>query len=82
MGIPGWLAGDVTGDRSVDFLDLAKLAQNYNTSLPAGPIPEASTDFEADLARVFASVSEPTALAFPAIGAISMLVCRRRRRTA
>jgi T5SS/PEP-CTERM-associated repeat protein len=77
-----WLAGDFTGDGSVDFLDLAKLAQNYNTSLPAAPIPGAAAGFEADLARAFATVPEPNALAFPAIGAISMLVCRRRRRTA
>jgi hypothetical protein len=46
-------SGDWNYDGGVDFLDLAKLAQNYNTSLPVTTI---SGSFEADLARAFASV--------------------------
>lgn len=40
------LAGDANGDRSVDFLDLAKLAQNYNTS--SGGLTYADGDFNGD----------------------------------
>ena len=55
-----WTHGDVTYDGVVDFNDLVKLAQNYNTALTPAPIPGASAAFDADLARAFASVPEPS----------------------
>jgi hypothetical protein len=54
-----------------------KLAQNYNTALPSEPVPGASAAFEADLARAFASVPEPSGLAFAGSAAMGG---RRRRR--
>jgi hypothetical protein len=54
----GWQEGDFTGDGVVDFSDLVKLAQNYNSSVVAG----APAVFEADLARAFSSVPEPSGL--------------------
>jgi hypothetical protein len=75
-----WSSGDFNYDGIVNFNDLARLAQNYNTALVPSDIPGVSADFESDLARAFASVPEPSALAFPTvIGVISMLVRRRRR---
>jgi hypothetical protein len=40
------LAGDTNADRSVDFLDLARLAQNYNTS--SATLTYADGDFNGD----------------------------------
>jgi hypothetical protein len=73
-----WLSGDFTGDGSVDFLDLAKLAQNYNTTLSGAPIPGAPTGFEADLARAFASVPEPSLVGV--LGLIALAARGRRRK--
>jgi len=72
-----WSNGDFNYDGNVDFLDLAKLAQNYNTALPSSPIPGASAEFNADLARAFASVPEP---GFLSILALAPLLGGRRRR--
>jgi hypothetical protein len=59
-----WSRGDATYDGVVDFNDLVKLAQNYNTALEPSAVPGASAVFEADLARAFASVPEPSAEGF------------------
>ncbi|MDB5322444.1 MAG: outer rane autotransporter [Phycisphaerales bacterium] len=81
-GTPGWwYRGDFTGDGVTDFLDLAKLAQNYNTSLtPAAAVPGASADFNADLARAFASVPEPSAALLASLAACGFAPLLRRRR--
>jgi autotransporter-associated beta strand protein len=76
-----WNHGDFTYDGITDFNDLVKLAQNYNTALPTEPVPGASAAFEADLARAFASVPEPSMIGFVGIGLIG-LANRRRRRNA
>jgi hypothetical protein len=63
----------------VDFTDLAKLAQSYNTTLPGGAaaIPAgAPAGFEADLARAFAEVPEPSSGLALLVGAL--LFSRRR----
>jgi hypothetical protein len=78
-GTRQWTTGDVNYDGNTDFLDLAKMAQNYNTGLPSEPVPGASADFNADLARAFAAVPEPGALGLIAIGGITLLGKRRRR---
>jgi len=78
-----WSSGDFDYDGIVNFNDLARLAQNYNTALAPADIPGASTAFETDLARAFASVPEPGALALPAaMGVITMSLRPRRRRRA
>ena len=74
-----WNLGDFTYDGVTDFNDLVKLAQNYNTSLPTEAIPGATPGFEADLARAFASVPEPSTLAFAAIALATLARGRRRR---
>ncbi|MDB5322062.1 MAG: putative glycine-rich autotransporter protein [Phycisphaerales bacterium] len=79
-----WATGDVNYDGNTDFLDLAKMAQNYNTALPSEPIPGASADFQADLAKAFAAVPEPGTISMLGIGAVALLARRRngRRRAA
>jgi hypothetical protein len=80
-GTRQWSTGDVNYDGNTDFLDLAKLAQNYNTALPSAPIPGASADFQADLARAFAEVPEPGAIALLGVCGAAMMTRRRRRAT-
>jgi autotransporter-associated beta strand protein len=75
-----WNHGDFTYDGVVDFNDLVKLAQNYNTALPTQPIPGAPINFEADLAKAFASVPEPGTLSFLGLAALGLIHRRRRRR--
>jgi hypothetical protein len=75
-----WYNGDFTYDGVVDFNDLVKLAQNYNTALPAAPVAGASAGFEADLARAFASVPEPSATILM-LGVAGLAAGRRRRRS-
>jgi hypothetical protein len=53
-----WFEGDFNYDGNVDFGDLAILAQNYNQPVPGAPI--GSQSFEADMAKAFAAVPEPT----------------------
>jgi len=78
-----WTHGDFTYDGIVDFNDLVKLAQNYNTALPAaGSIPGASAAFEADVARAFASVPEPSTFGLAAIAGCALAAKRRRRQQA
>ena len=76
-----WFQGDFTYDGDVDFDDLALMAQNYNQSLPTAgaiaAIPGAAPSFQADLARAFAQVPEPTALALTALPAAILLPRRR-----
>jgi autotransporter-associated beta strand protein len=75
-----WLRGDFDYNGNVDFNDLAKLAQNYNTTLPGGgaTVPGAPAGFEADLARAFASVPEPSSLV--GVIGLGLFVARGRRR--
>jgi hypothetical protein len=80
-GTRQWSTGDVNYDGNTDFLDLAKMAQNYNTALGAPAVPGASADFNADLARAFASVPEPGTISLLGLGAVAMLGGRRRRRS-
>jgi autotransporter-associated beta strand protein len=80
-GTRQWSTGDLNYDGNTDFLDLAKLAQNYNTALPSAPIPGASPDFNADLARAFASVPEPSATTLALIATCGLAAQRRRRRS-
>jgi len=56
-----------------------KLAQNYNTALPTEPVPGASAEFQADLARAFANVPEPSTLALAVVAACGFAMRRRRR---
>ena len=77
-----WAQGDFTYDGNVDFNDLVALAQNYNTSLIPAAVPGASAAFEADVARAFASVPEPSILGVTAIGTLCALTRRRHRRSA
>jgi hypothetical protein len=75
-GTRQWSTGDVNYDGNTDFLDLAKMAQNYNTGLPSEPIPGASAAFQADLARAFASVPEPSLVGMLGLCMLASL-CRR-----
>jgi fibronectin-binding autotransporter adhesin len=77
-GTRQWSTGDVNYDGNTDFLDLAKMAQNYNTALPGDVIPGAPAGFEADLARAFASVPEPSLLGL--LGICALAVGGRRRK--
>ncbi|MDB5323651.1 MAG: hypothetical protein JWN40_5282, partial [Phycisphaerales bacterium] len=81
-GTRQWATGDVNYDGNTDFLDLAKMAQNYNTALPSSPVPGASADFQADLAKAFAAVPEPGTISVLGIGAVALLARRRNRRAA
>jgi len=72
------LEGDFNYDGNTDFLDLVKLAQNYNTGLPSEPIPGGSAAFQADLARAFASVPEPSLVGM--LGTCALAVGARRRK--
>jgi autotransporter-associated beta strand protein len=74
-----WNRGDFTYDGMVDFNDLVKLAQNYNTSLPSEAVPGAPIGFEADLARAFASVPEPSGALLAFFAACGLAATRRRR---
>ena len=69
-------------DGNTDFLDLAKLAQNYNTALPSSPVAGASADFQADLARAFAEVPEPGTISLLGLGAVALLARRWNRKAA
>jgi hypothetical protein len=61
----------------VDFNDLVKLAQNYNSKF-ADAVPGATPEFAADVAAAFASVPEPgVGLAVAGLG----MFLRERRRT-
>ena len=79
-----WFQGDFTYDGDVDFDDLALMAQNYNQSLPTAAaiaaIASAAPSFQADLARAFAQVPEPAALALTALAAAVLLPRRRPSR--
>jgi hypothetical protein len=75
-----WSGGDFNNDGVVDFNDLAKLAQNYNTALPGGSIAGAPVGFTADLARAFASVPEPSSVVLPMVVVGGLALGRRRGR--
>jgi T5SS/PEP-CTERM-associated repeat protein len=70
-----WNDGDFNYDGNVDFADLVAVAQSYGTGLPSAPVPGASVEFEADLARAFAEVPEPSLLG---IGCLAVLGRRRK----
>ena len=76
------MRGDFNDDGTIDFADLVKLAQNYNTDLnpPAQSITNAPQGFQADLAAAFANVPEPSALALIALAGIAGAAARRRQR--
>lgn len=80
-GSRSWATGDVNYDGNTDFLDLALLAQNYNTALGAPVVPGAPADFNADVARAFAEVPEPTSFAVLAMAAAGGLLCWRGRKS-
>jgi hypothetical protein len=75
-----WAEGDFTNDGAVNFDDLVKLSQNYNTAMPDQPIPSASPAFASDLAAAFASVPEPGALSTLTAAAGFAVLARRPRR--
>jgi autotransporter-associated beta strand protein len=79
-GTRQWSTGDFNYDGNTDFLDLAKLAQNYNTALPSAPIPGAPANFQADLARAFASVPEPSLIGVLGLCMLARLSRRRKPR--
>ena len=72
-------AGDANRDRTVDFNDLVKLAQNYNTRFgsPAA-MAGASAEFDRDVAAAFATVPEPGGV----VAVLAMAVAGGRRRRA
>jgi hypothetical protein len=72
-----WHDGDFNYDGVVSFADLVAVAQHYGQSLPSAPVPGASAEFDADMARAFAMVPEPGAVAPLAL--LAMLFMRRRR---
>jgi hypothetical protein len=72
-----WDTGDFNYDQKVDFADLVLLAQHYGTSLPAGAIPGAPPDFQADEAAAFAAVPEPGVSGL--IGLAALAALRRPR---
>jgi hypothetical protein len=73
-----WDTGDFDYNGTVGFSDLVAIAQNYGGTFPAAPIAGASPDFNADLAAAFASVPEPSLLAWIAIATAPLLKRRRR----
>jgi hypothetical protein len=78
-----WFTGDFTYDGNADFADLVKLAQNYNTALPAAAaamIPGASAQFASDLSAAMAGVPEPSGVGIVAVGLVGISRRRRRRR--
>ena len=76
-----WSSGDFNYDGNVDFNDLVKLAQNYNHALPSEVIAGAPAGFEADLARAFAAVPEPSIGGVLTILAMSAFSRHGRRRS-
>jgi hypothetical protein len=77
-----WREGDFTFDGAVDFNDLVKLAQNYNTGpgVAGLSVPGAPEGFDRDVAAAFATVPEPSAVAFLLSAGVVTAVGRRRRR--
>ena len=73
-----WPHGDFNYDGNVNFDDLAAMAQNYNSALPTGPIPGASAEFHADLARALSAVPEPSILAPVTLLAFGLMNRRTR----
>lgn len=73
-----WNDGDFNYDGKVDFADLVAVAQNYGAGLPSAPVPGASVDFDADMARAFAAVPEPGSMMLAGIAA-GFVFARRRR---
>jgi len=73
-----WYQGDFNYDGVVNFTDLLMLARNYNTALPAGPVPGAPAEFNADLAAIATAVPEPAGLGIVLSGA-AVLAARPRR---
>lgn len=72
-----WTHGDANYDGAVDFNDLVRLAQNYNSSPLPGAVPGASAAFEADVARAFATVPEPSEPGLAMIVAMGLVIRRR-----
>jgi hypothetical protein len=65
----------------VNFADLVKLAQNYNTALPgADSLGSLPADFQSDFAAALATVPEP-ATAVPLVTLAALATARRRRRS-
>jgi hypothetical protein len=79
---PGWWSrGDFNYDGVVNFSDLLLLAKDYNAAMPAGPVPGASTEFNADVAAaVAAAVPEPSGVFGALVAYGTSLGGRRRRR--
>jgi hypothetical protein len=73
-----WYDGDFTYSGGVNFDDLVLLAQNYEHAAPAGPVPGAAPGFEAEMARAFATVPEPSSAALVAVAGLGLLARARR----
>lgn len=72
-----WTDGDFNYDGIVNFADLVSVAQNYGHALPGAPVPGASAQFDADMARAFAEVPEPGVCGL-FVGGVVLLGRRRR----
>ncbi len=75
-----WTDGDFNYDGVTDFADLVRIAQNYGSPLAPATIPSASAAFDADVARAFASVPEPSILGLLALAFCTMAAGHRGRR--
>jgi len=72
-----WFDGDFDNDGVVGFSDLVVVAQHYDQPVPGSPI--GSADFQADMARAFASVPEPGTLGLLAAGWVGLAIRPRKR---
>ena len=78
MSSATWTDGDFNGDGKVGFDDLVILARNYGQTLPAGALAAFSPAFQADAARAFAQVPEPSAATL-VLSLVAVAICRQRR---
>jgi hypothetical protein len=77
-----WTDGDFNYDGVTDFADLVEVAQNYGSALAPPAVPSASAAFDADVARAFATVPEPSVTGLLAVAVFTMGAGFRGRRRA